>query len=157
MNATVSSNPDEPTDLLEPIHYGSVYTMADYKTNATNLYLSLNGSLSPRFGVHSTLGYTMAEAKYDQVDMPDPSDRTVTTDGQQEMENANYDFTNMHTYSDLDYGILRLSAGVSFKIQPDLTWTADIDYADLTDDGIWVYGDESGSIYVLRTGLQFDF
>ena len=153
----MSNNPSEPTDLLEPIHYGSVYTMADYKTKSTNVYLAINGSPTPKLGVHGTFAYTMSTGEYDAVNMPDPSYRTVTTDGQDELLNANYDFTLMPTYSNLDYSIFRLSAGTSYLVSPGVTWTLDFDYADLTDDGQWVYGDESGSYYIVRTGVQFDF
>ena len=131
--------------------------MADYKTNSTNVYLSLSGSPDPKLGVHATLAYTMSKAKWDAINFPDPSDRTLTTDGDPELQNANYDFSLTPTYSDLDYGIIRLAGGFSYQVSPGVKWTADVDYADLTDDGIWVYGDETGSIYVIRTGLLFDF
>ena len=42
-------------------------------------------------------------------------------------------------------------------LAPGLTLSADGEFADLTDDGVYVYGDESGSYYMIRTGIRLDF
>ena len=48
-------------------------------------------------------------------------------------------------------------AGISYMFRPNLRWTADVSYYDLTDDaGGYIYGDESGSYVMLRTGVKID-
>jgi hypothetical protein len=64
----------------------------------------------------------------------------------------------MHTYSDLDYTWLQANLGLEYRLGPATTFTAEVDYLDLTDDsGGWVYGDESGSRFLVRTGVMFEF
>jgi len=88
--------------------------------------------------------------------MEDPEDRTVTSDGVPELENANYDFSNMPKYSMLDYSMLKFSGGFEILVQPGGTFTVDGAYAALTDDGIYVYGEETGSLYMIRSGVRID-
>jgi hypothetical protein len=62
----------------------------------------------------------------------------------------------MDTYSDLDYSLIRLSLGFEYRLSPSVVLTADGDYADLSDNAAYVYGDESGSIFMIRSGIRFD-
>ena len=84
--------------------------------------------------------------------MPDPSTEVSST-----LVDQDFTFDHMHEYSNLDYSMMQISFGLSYKLTDGLTFTADGEYADLTDDAGYVYGIESGSLFMVRSGLRFDF
>ncbi len=86
----------------------------------------------------------MAEGGYDSVhmDQPDPG-----------VPYADYDYSNIHTYSDLDQSYLELKLGGEFDLNDNLGIFADADYLDFSDDELWVYGDQSGKYYYGRVGF----
>lgn len=70
---------------------------------------------------------------------------------------ADYDFSSINQYSDLAYAQFDLSVGAEYTLSPRVSLTADATYIDLTDDEGYVYGIESGSFYVVRTGVEIGF
>ncbi len=70
---------------------------------------------------------------------------------------ADYDFSSINQYSDLDYTQFTVSAGAEYVLSPRVSLTADATYSDLTDDKGYVYGVETGSLYVVRTGVKIGF
>ena len=70
---------------------------------------------------------------------------------------ADYDFSSINQYSDLAYAQFDVSVGAEYALSPRMSLTADAIYIDLTDDKGYVYGIESGSFYVVRTGVQIGF
>ncbi|MCD6250263.1 MAG: hypothetical protein J7J98_08045 [candidate division Zixibacteria bacterium] len=133
-------------------HFGSLYTMADYETKAQNVYLSISGSPTAKLRLSSTLMYNKSTGEYDQVNMPDPSIEVSST-----LVDQDFTFDDMHEYSNLDYSMIQVSLGLSYKLADGVTFTADGEYADLTDDAGYVYGIESGSLFMVRSGMKFDF
>ncbi len=63
------------------------------------------------------------------------------------------DFSEVNEYSHLNYGYLQLDFGLEFQAAPRVTLTADGEYADLSDKTGYVYGVESGSYFMVRTGV----
>lgn len=133
-------------------HYGSMFTMADYKTNNQNAYLSISGNPTPKLRMHSTLVFNKSTGEYDQVVMPDVTDRLGGA-----LSHQSFEFDHMHEYSNLDYSMIQLSLGLAYKLTGRVTLTADGEYADLTDDAGYVYGIESGSLFMVRSGMKFSF
>lgn len=129
-----------------------MYTMADYKTKAQNIYLNIAGSPAEKLRVRSTLVYNVSIGEYDQVIMPDVTDRLNG-----DLSHQDFTFDEMHEYSNLDYNLLQVSAGFDYKLSPQVTFTLDGEYADFTDDAGWVYGIESGSLFEIRSGFRVDF
>ena len=84
--------------------------------------------------------------------MPD-----VTTEVSSVLSHQDFTFEEMHTYSDLDYGYLRFLLGFEYRFTPTLTWSADGDLAKFTDNAPYVYGDETGSLFMIRSGFKLDF
>ncbi len=70
---------------------------------------------------------------------------------------ADYDFSSINQYSDLDYTQFSVSVGAEYVLSPKVSLTADVVYSDLTDDKGYVYGVETGSFYVVRTGVKIGF
>ncbi len=134
-----------------------MYTMADYETKAINLYLNVGGQATEKLFVSGSLSFNTSTSEYEQVIMPDVSSRVIDTQGDPDLTHSDFTFGEMHTYSDLDYTIMHIAGGVEYTLSEGLTWTADADYADMTDDAGYVYGIEDGSVFFVRTGFRFDF
>ncbi len=134
-----------------------MYTMADYETNAHTVYFNGSYQATPKLMLNGLVTYNMSEGGLEEVVMPDVSDRLVNGAGAPELIHQDFTFTEMHDYSNLDYEILRLSAGLEYQLTPMITLTVDGDFADLKDNQSYVYGDESGSYYMIRSGVWLNF
>ncbi len=73
------------------------------------------------------------------------------------IEHLDYTFDDMHNYSDLNYLLIQVSAGVTYTFENGIQWMVEGIYHDLDDRTGYVFGDESGSILVIRSGVQIDF
>ena len=138
--------------LIETVHFGSAYAMADYETKSQNLYLTSSYIYSPKLKFHGTVGYNKSTAEMEQVTFPD-----MTTEVDNALHHSDFTFEHMHDYSNLDYELINFSLGLEYMLSKDVVWTADGEYADLKDNEGYVYGIESGSMYMIRTGIRFVF
>ncbi len=129
-----------------------MYTMADYESKAHNVYLTSSYLATSKLRFHATINYNMSTGSLKEVVMPDISSRLNGA-----LSHQDFTFNEMHTYSDLDYKLMQLTFGTELKVSPRVTVTADVDYADLTDDTGYIYGIESGKYFLIRSGIRFDF
>ena len=129
--------------------------MADYASKVHSIYGTIYHQATPKLNVHATLMLNKAEGSWEQINMPDPYEVGILEDG--ELENANFDFTHMNTYSALDYKLIQFKGGFKYQFTPDLAFTADGLYADFTDNEGYVYGNESGSYFMIRSGFLVKF
>jgi hypothetical protein len=116
------------------------------------VYVSASYLPVPELTLFGTVVYNQAEASLDPVDMPDVTPRL---DG--DLEHMDYNFEEMHLYSDLDYGLWRLSLGMEYRVSSMWRITLDGEYAKLEDNAGYVYGVESGSYFIGRAGARFTF
>lgn len=151
---SVPGNPIE----LQARHYGSEYAMADYKTKSQNLYLTTSYSYSPKLKFFGTVAFNKATAELDEVIMPDITSRLYNeyTDAT-DLTHQDFSFNEMYQYSDLDYEFLNFSLGMEYVLSKDVIWTVDGEYSDLTDNDGYVYSNESGSMFIIRSGIRFEF
>lgn len=141
-----------PDLTIRQKHYGSVYAMTDYTADAHTVFLSANFLPTQKSRIFSMISFAASTATLDEVVMPDVADRLAG-----DLSHQNFTFTDMDEYSNLDYTLIRLSLGFEYRLAPAVLWSADGDYAHLTDDAAYVYGDESGSFFLIRSGIRFDF
>lgn len=133
-------------------HYGSAYAMTDYMSKAHFLHFTAGFIPTLRVRTFGRVSFTSSEASLDEVVMPDLATRL-----EGDLGHMDFTFPTMHTYSDLKYQLIRLSLGISVIVSPGITWTAEWDFANLEDNAPYVYGDETGSLTVFKTGVQIDF
>lgn len=141
-----------PNLTIRQKHYGSVYAMTDYTADAHTVFLSANFIPTQKSRIFSQISFATSTAAMDALNMPDVSARLAG-----DLSHQEFTFHDVETYSDLDYSLIRLNLGFEYRLAPSVVWTADGDYAHLTDDAAYVFGDESGSFFLIRSGLQFDF
>ncbi|MCK4572738.1 MAG: hypothetical protein KAU36_00130 [candidate division Zixibacteria bacterium] len=125
--------------------------MADYENKVHNIYFTANFNPTQMVRLFGTVTFNKAQGALQEVLMPDPEARL-----EGDLEDQDFDFENAPSYSDLDYKLLKFSLGVEYKLTPTVTLTADGDYADLTDNEGYIYGIESGSYFMIRTGVKLD-
>ncbi len=91
----------------------------------------------------------MSESAFDPIHMPSVSSEVLET-----IEAGYYDYSMIYGYSDLSYTWMRGNVGGEYRINDRFAITLDLDYWNLNDDQGWVYGNETGSYYVIRTGFR---
>ena len=156
----MSVGPTPADSAIIPRHYGSGYTMADYTQNTHNIYVTASFLPSPKLSLMATLAYNRSKAEYGDVvfDEAEIRSRLVNPDHPTgDLSAQDFNFTAMPLYSDLDYGLAQLLLGFEYRFRGGVTWTGDAELRDLTDKaGGYVFGDESGSMYIVRTGVRVD-
>ena len=126
--------------------------MSNYESKVHNAYMTANFLAMDDLRIFGTLTYNKAQASLDEVIMPDVEDRL---DG--ELGDQDFTFLETPTYSDLDFELLNLQLGFEYKLSPEVTWTTDGAYGSVWDYAPYVFGDESGSLFVIRSGVKIDF
>lgn len=139
--------------MLLQKHFGSAYAMADYSSQSHNVYFSATYMPIPSLQFTGSVNFNMSKGELDPVIFPDVR-AALTADT---LSHQDFTFDEMHTYSDLNYSLVELGFGVAYQVGPRVALTANAEYADLTDDTGYVYGLESGSYYMIRTGVRIDF
>lgn len=133
-------------------HYGSAFAPADWTNQAHNIYVTTSYVPREELRLFGTITYNRSKGELDQVIMPD---LTEQLDGG--LHHMDYDFSQIHNYSDIDFALWRLTLGFDYRFSAMWKGTLDVNYADLTDKQAYVYGDESGSYYVVRAAARMSF
>ena len=126
--------------------------MTDYESKVHNVYFTANFVPVEKMRVFSTVAYNLADASMDEIIMPDVDDLLGG-----DLEDQDFTFEETNTYSDLDFELLNLQLGFEYRFTPEVTFTADGTYGDLTDNAPYVFGDETGSLFIIRSGIRVDF
>ena len=113
----------------------------------------MNYKLSSSIKFDLTGSYSSSEAGFDEVEMP--VNNPEFQEAQHAIHEGDYDYSEMNTYSDMSYSYMNLGASIKVKVTDNLLFKLGLDYHDLTDDKTYVYGNESGSFFVVKTGFQF--
>ena len=129
-------------------HFGSASSTVDYKTDLGSLYLAAELFLGKGWALHLDGVYTLSEAAFDAIEVNLP---------EEVVEHGDYDFTNVHTYSDLKYGQLETTGKVTWGFNPSSKLYVALSYFDLQDDAAYTYGDMSGSVLYTRSGVTVNF
>ncbi len=136
---------------VNPKHYGTAFTMSNFESKVHNLYITANFLAMEDLRLYGAIVYNKAQAALDEVIMPEVESLLGG-----DLEDQDFTFAAMPTYSDLDYELLNLQLGFEYKLSPEVTWTADGIVADLWDYAAYVFGDETGSYFVIRSGLRLE-
>lgn len=144
----------EADSIIQPFHYGSKFEMADYTTNAHTFYLNAGYLATAKLRLHGLATFNISNAGYEEGIMPEAE---LYYQGVHVLEHQDFSFEDMHEYSDLDYEILRFSAGMEYEFTPRVSVTLDGDFARLVDYEGYLFGDQTGSFYMIRSGVWVNF
>jgi len=96
-----------------------------------------------------TLSIMQSRAGMDPIYMPEAPHEVLES-----IEAARYNYYMTHTYSDLGYTYVNAGLGLEYKLNDRLAITANMDYYYLRDGRGYVFGNETGSFSVIRTGFK---
>lgn len=147
---TVSVSATDSISLAK--HFGSAYTMTDFESKAHNFYLAASFMPTPKLSLTGSFTFNKSEGAMGNVIMPDVRAQLGDT-----LSHQDFTFNELHTYSDIDFKMIQLGLSAEYKLTPSIGLTAGIDYADLEDKTGYVYGSESGSFFLIRSGVRIDF
>lgn len=105
-----------------------------------------------KINIFAQVNFSKSESSFDPIQMQTTAQ---TQEALAVIHPADYNYTMVNKYSDLSYDFLNLHAGGMYQMSSNLAFTLDIDYFDLSDNLGYVYGNESGSFYVIRTGFKY--
>ena len=133
-------------------HYGSFFAETEYKNESVSFSANLlflatkkvNFTLNGSF-VHSQGSMDIIRAS----EVPDVVYDSISA--------ADYNYNLINQYSDLAYSQFNISLGTEYILSDKISWVFDVEYYDLSDDKGYVYGIETGSLYVIRSGLKIGF
>ncbi len=133
-------------------HYGSYFIDTEYKNDAISLSAAILFLPTAKLNLSLSGNYLNAKGSLETGAMPQvPSEVTDN------IAAADYDYSYIGQYSDLDYTQVQLTLGAEYAVSSRVSLTGEASYIDLTDDQGYVYGIESGSFYILRTGVKMEF
>lgn len=92
--------------------------------------------------------WTQAKGSFDSVTLALPEETVA---------HADYDFSEIHTYSGLDSTTLEFHAEGRRELRESTSLTLGVGIVDFNDDASWVYGDLSGSVVYTRAGIETAF
>jgi len=94
--------------------------------------------------------YSKSESAFNPIIMPEVTDAEILSC----IAHSYYDYSMIYGYSDLSYEYLNFSFGFEYRISRKTLLFIQGDYYDLNGYQGYVYGNESGSYYLIRTGFR---
>lgn len=129
-------------------HFGSASDVVNYETAVTTIHGGAEIGPVAGWGLGVQAAWTKAEGSFASINVALPDEILADED---------YDFSNINTYSDLDYSTLEVHATGTRQIHEDTSFTVGVGVIDFNDEASWVYGDLSGSIVYTRAGIETSF
>jgi len=125
-------------------------TSTDYTSEAHIASVGFAFQASPqwRFSANGNIYKTTAE--FAAPVMPE-----VSEEAQEQIHGGLWDYTGMVEYSDLDFEQFDVTFGGEYQISPRTNIQVSTTYRDLTDNQGYVYGLETGSLWIVRGGVGF--
>jgi hypothetical protein len=87
----------------------------------------------------------------DPGELPGPGDDTGSV-----LTDHDYDFSEVHEYSDLEYTEIRATLGFRYQLNPTVGLFASASLYDVDDDNPYLQ-DATGSVELYRAGLSWSF
>jgi hypothetical protein len=130
---------------------GFARALVAYTIDSDILMAGLTLKPSERFKLGLRLGYTVSEAGMDPFDIADQAADFVSTHPA-----TQYDFSQVHTYSDLDTTRIDATFKMDYSFADDLWAMFMYRYSDFADDAPYMY-DTSGTFDWVSVGVGWNF
>lgn len=129
-------------------HFGSASDLTTYTTSGHVFFANLDMYPVEKLNLYIKGSYTLAKGDFERVEMKLP---------QEYVHHADYDYTNIHTYSDISQSILEVSGGARYTVSEHVGIFGNMDYVAFDDDEPWVYRDQTGDYYATTLGATITF
>ena len=122
-------------------------------------FLNLNWDAAAKWTVFLESVYSLSKGSFstwgDVTPTGVPEDANISPENPD--STADYDFSMVNEYSDLDYTQLSGTLGVNYKLDKRATVYGSVNLLDLKDDQEYVYGDLTGAIITYAAGMTVGF
>ena len=122
-------------------------------------FLNLNWDAAAKWTVFLESVYSLSKGSFsawgDVTPTGVPEDANISPENPD--STADYDFSTVNEYSDLDYKQLEGTLGVNYKLDKRATVYGSVNLMDLKDDQEYVYGDLTGMIVTYAAGMTVGF
>ena len=140
-------------------HYDSTSSESDYTNESNVFFLNANLTATEKFSVFLEGVYSMSKGSFSSFTglTPVGIDPTAPISPDNPASTADYDFSSINEYSDLDYSQLEGTLGVNYKLDRKATVYGSVNLMDLQDNQAYVYGDLTGAIITYAAGMTVGF
>ena len=140
-------------------HYDSTSAGTEYETESNVFFLNLNLTASEKVSFFLEGVYALSTGSFSSIGdvTPEGIDAGVAISPDRTDSTADYDFSTINEYSDLDYGQLEGTLGVNYKLDAGATVYGSVNVMDLQDDQPYVYGDLTGALVTYAAGMTVGF
>lgn len=130
-------------------HFGSASDNdVVYETNTAAIFVTGDFYPDDKWELSFHGSYTATEGSFEAIDVSLPEEM---------LDIGDYDYSETHTYSDLDFNQLELSLKGERRISSKTSLYLGIAYYDFADEAPYAYGDQSGSVLYTHSGLRVLF
>ncbi|MCA9755680.1 MAG: hypothetical protein KDA27_07760 [Candidatus Eisenbacteria bacterium] len=126
-------------------HFGSASDVFDNDTDIATVYITGQFQIDAHWSLDVNGSFTNSKAKFDPIEVTVPEET---------VGKADYDFSGINEYSDLEFKQLEVGGTLTKMLSEKASAYIGLNYFDLTDDAPYVYGDVSGSVLYTRAGFQ---
>ena len=133
-----------------PKHYGSLMTTTDYSSEAHIASAGFTFRASPQWRFHAQGNIYKTTAEFDAPVMPG-----ISEEAHEAIHAGIWDYTGMVDYSDLDFEQFDVTVGGEYQFSARTRIKLSATYRDLTDNAGYVYGLETGTLWIVRGGVGF--
>ena len=140
-------------------HYDSTSSQTEYETSTNVLFVNFNLTASDKVSFFLEGVYALSTGSFSSIGNVTPVgiEDTVPISPDNENSTANYDFSTVNEYSDLDYSQFEGTLGVNYKLDSKASVYGSVNLMDLQDDQEYVYGDLSGMLVTYAAGMTVGF
>jgi hypothetical protein len=123
--------------------------LTDYTSTAQVASLGITFQPEPQLTLNLSGNFIRSQAEFDPVMMPAVGEEIL-----EQIHQADYDYSGIHEYSNFEYEQLEATLGAVYKLNARTEIHGEATYFDLTDNEGYVYGVESGSVWIIRAGVR---
>jgi len=140
-------------------HFDSTSSTSEYNNESNVFFINANVTASEKFTVFLEGVYSLSKGNFSSFTELTPTglpdDANISPDNP--ASTADYDFSKINEYSDLDYAQLEGTLGVNYKLDKKATVYGSVNLMDLQDNQAYVYGDLTGAIITYAAGMTVGF
>ena len=122
-------------------------------------FLNFNWDASAKWSFFFESVYSLSKGSFsawgDVTPTDVPADEHISPDNPN--STADYDFSTVNEYSDLDYAQLEGTLGLNYKLDKRAKVYGSVNLMDLQDNQTYVYGDLTGAIVTYAAGMTVGF
>lgn len=112
------------------------------------VFCNASFAVGPRLTLQAEGIWSRSTFDFDAFELPEPEEQPA---------NWNGDFASFNAYSDLTVREMTATVGAGWRLSPGASLHGSVSVMDLHDSEPYVYGDQSGRVVVVSSGMDVAF